>query len=184
MIKHKRLEVVTTAKRLAGHVRELDSSRPVTSALTTWDKDWEVFDPLAAVHDIAGYNHQPYHAEPDHRRVSSRIIVQTESYLRDAFRNWDLKNKHPYIIGNFVWTALDYLEELNIGRTYYKGQEKDGFHTEQLYPWHGAYCDDIDLTGLRKPISHYRDMLYNPDKTVLISLYKDVSKFIIAHKYD
>jgi beta-galactosidase len=32
-----------------------------------------------------------------------------------------------------------------------------------MYPWHAAYCGDIDLTGLRKPISHYRSMLWNPD---------------------
>ena len=150
MIERKKLEVVTTAKRTTKHVRELDSSRPVTSALTTWNKDWEIFDPLGAVYDIAGYNHQLHHAESDHGRVPSRIIMQTESYLRNAFRNWDLANKQPYIIGYFIWTALDCLGESSIGRAYYKGQGKDGFHTEQLYPWHGAYCGDIDLTGLQK----------------------------------
>ena len=25
-----------------------------------------------------------------------------------------------------------------------------------------AYCGDIDLTGWRKPVSHYRSMLHNP----------------------
>ena len=27
--------------------------------------------------------------------------------------------------------------------------------------WHGAYCGDVDVTGWRKPISHYREMLWN-----------------------
>ncbi len=90
VIERKKLEVVTTAKKLAEHVHALDSSRPVTSALTTWDKSWEIFDPLAAVHDIVGYNYQLHRAESDHERVPSRIIMQTESYPRDAFRNWDL----------------------------------------------------------------------------------------------
>jgi beta-galactosidase len=27
--------------------------------------------------------------------------------------------------------------------------------------WHGAYCGDVDITGWRKPISHYRDILWN-----------------------
>lgn len=44
VIERKKLEVITTAKRLAEHVHRLDPSRPVTSALTTWDKDWEIFD--------------------------------------------------------------------------------------------------------------------------------------------
>ena len=70
---------------------------------------------MAAVHDIVGYNYQLHRAESDHERVPSRIIMQTESYPRDAFRNWDLVNKHAYIIGDFVWTALDYLGESGIG---------------------------------------------------------------------
>ncbi len=170
VIERKKLEVVTTARKLADHVRALDPTRPVTSALTTWDKEWEIFDPLAAVHDIVGYNYQLHRAESDHERVPSRIIMQTESYPRDAFRNWDLVQNHSYILGDFVWTALDYLGESSIGRAYYKGKEKDGFHTEHLYPWHGGYCGDIDLTGLRKPISHYRDMLYNPDKKLYMAV--------------
>lgn len=170
VIERKKLEVVTTARKLTDHVRALDPTRPVTSALTTWDKEWEIFDPLAAVHDIVGYNYQLHRAESDHERVPSRIIMQTESYPRDAFRNWDLVQKHSYILGDFVWTALDYLGESSIGRAYYKGKEKDGFHTEHLYPWHGGYCGDIDLTGLRKPISHYRDMLYNPDKKLYMAV--------------
>jgi len=27
--------------------------------------------------------------------------------------------------------------------------------------WHGAYCGDVDITGWRKPISHYREMLWS-----------------------
>ena len=45
---------------------------------------------------------------------------------------------------------------------------------EIFYPWHGAYCGDIDLTGWRKPISHYREMLYNCDEGG--SLYMAVRK--------
>jgi beta-galactosidase len=29
------------------------------------------------------------------------------------------------------------------------------------YPWHSAVCGDLDLTGLRKPQSYYRDILWN-----------------------
>ena len=170
VIERKKLEVVTTAKKLAEHVHALDSSRPVTSALTTWDKSWEIFDPLAAVHDIVGYNYQLHRAESDHERVPSRIIMQTESYPRDAFRNWDLVNKHAYIIGDFVWTALDYLGESGIGRFYYKGDSEGEHYDRNQYPWHGAYCGDIDLTGWRKPISHYREMLYDSKKKLYMAV--------------
>lgn len=170
VIERKKPEAVQTAKKLADLVRKLDPTRPVTSAMTTWDKDWEIFDPLFAVHDIGGYNYQMHHAVEDHKRVPSRVIVQTESYPRDAFANWKLVNENKYIIGDFVWTALDYLGESGIGRYFYKGETEGQHYERDIYPWHGAYCGDIDLTGWRKPISHYRDLLYNENKKLYMAV--------------
>ena len=170
IIERKKHEAVETAAMLANYVRKLDPTRPVTSAMTTWDNDWEIFDPLFAVHDVGGYNYQLHRAVSDNERVPSRVIVQTESYPRDAFQNWKLVQNHNYIIGDFVWTALDYLGESGIGRWYYSG-DVTGEHWEKpLFPWHGAYCGDIDLTGWRKPISHYRSMLYNDREKLYVAV--------------
>jgi beta-galactosidase len=74
---------------------------------------------------------------------------------------WDRVQSHSYIMGDFVWTAMDYLGESGIGRYFYPG-ETEGEHWQgEFYPWHGAYCGDIDLIGWRKPISHYRNVLWN-----------------------
>lgn len=170
VIERKKLEVVTTAKKLADHVYKFDSSRPVTSALAAWDNDWEIYDPLAAVHDIVGYNYLLHRAPADHQRVPSRVIMQTESYPRDAFANWALVEDNNYIIGDFVWTAIDYLGESGIGRYYYVGETEGEHYERNHYPWHGAYCGDIDLTGWRKPISHYRELLYNSEKKLYMSV--------------
>ena len=170
IIERKKAEAVETAGKLAGLIRQIDPTRPVTSAITTWDEDWEIFDPLFAAHDVAGYNYQLHRASADHARVPSRVIVQTESYPRDAFENWKLVQENPYIIGDFVWTAMDYLGESGIGRYFYPG-ELSGQHWEKdFFPWHGAYCGDIDLTGWRKPISHYRDLLYNDGKKLYLAV--------------
>jgi beta-galactosidase len=170
IIERKKPEAVETAKMLANEVRKIDPTRPVTSAITTWDKDWEILDPLFAAHDIGGYNYQLHRAASDHKRVPSRVIVQTESYPRDAFDNWKLVQNNNYIIGDFVWTALDYLGESGIGRWYYSG-DVPGEHWERdLFPWHGAYCGDIDLVGWRKPISHYRSMLYNNNEKLYMAV--------------
>ncbi|MDE7379145.1 MAG: DUF4982 domain-containing protein [Paraprevotella sp.] len=170
IIERKKPEAVLTAHAFAGYIRKLDPTRPVTSALTTWDNTWDIYDPLAAAHDIAGYNYQLHRAESDHKRVPSRIIMQTESYPRDAFANWACVNRNTYVIGDFVWTALDYLGESGIGRYYYKGETEGEHYQRDQYPWHGAYCGDIDLTGFRKPISHYRELLYNPDKKLYMAV--------------
>jgi beta-galactosidase len=161
IIERKEPQAVETAKMLANEIRKIDPTRPVTSAMTTWDNDWNIFDPLMAAHDICGYNYQLHRAAADHHRVPSRVIVQTESYPRDAFSNWKMVQDNNYVVGDFVWTALDYFGESSIGRWYYSG-DIPGEHWEQnFFPWHGAYCGDVDLTGWRKPISHYRSMLYN-----------------------
>ena len=177
IIERKSPEAVLTAYALAGHVRKLDPTRPVTSALAAWDSDWEIYDPLAAAHDIVGYNYMIHKAQSDHERVPDRIMMQTESYPREAFNNWARVNDYPYIIGDFVWTGIDYLGESGIGRYYYTG-ETEGEHWQRPhFPWHGAWCGDIDLTGWRKPISYYREMLHFPGRNKLYLSVKEPSGY-------
>lgn len=166
----KKPEAVETSKMLANTIKKTDSTRPVTSAMTTWDNDWKVFDPLMAAHDVCGYNYQLHRASDDHQRVPSRIIVHTESYPRDAFANWKLVQDNSYIIGDFVWTSMDYLGESSIGRWYYTGDIPGEHWENDFFPWHGAYCGDIDLIGWRKPISHYRSMLYNDNQKLYLAV--------------
>ena len=162
VIERKKIEIIKTAHLLAERIRANDpQQRPVTSALAAWDRDWDIYDPLAAEHDIVGYNYMIFKAESDHERVPNRVMMQTESYPRDAWRNYQTTINHPYIIGDFVWTGLDYLGESGIGRYFYEGEVPGESWERPLYPAHAAYCGDVDLTGLRKPISYYRDLLWN-----------------------
>ncbi len=160
VIERKKIEIVTTSKKLADAVKECDPTRPVTSALAAWDKDWEIYDPLAATLGITGYNYMIHKAPSDHQRVPDRVMMQTESYPKDAFKNWAMMTDHSYIIGDFVWTGMDYLGESGIGRYWYEGDTPGEHYHRPLFPWHGSYCGDIDVTGWRKPISHYRDILH------------------------
>jgi len=34
------------------------------------------------------------------------------------------------------------------------------------FPWHGATCGDIDTTGFRKPVSHYRNIVWDRGETL------------------
>jgi beta-galactosidase len=154
-------EAVQTAKMLADAIKKIDTVRPVTSAIVDNGKEWASLDPLMAAHDVGGYNYHLWSAPADHQRVPSRMIVQTESYPKDAFTNWKLVKNNNYVIGDFVWTAMDYLGESGIGRWYYSGDVPGEHWEHDFFPWHGAYCGDIDLIGWRKPISHYRNLLYN-----------------------
>ena len=162
VIERKDIRVVYTARQMKKTIHELDTTRPVTEALCAWDRDWEIYDPHAEVLDVAGYNYMIFKHATDHERDPKRVIWQTESYPRDAFRNWAVANDFPYVVGDIVWTGLDYLGESGIGRNYYKGEREGESWIEGGQPeWHGAPCGDVDITGWRKPISHYREMLWN-----------------------
>ena len=159
VIERKDIRVVTTARQLKKYLPDL--TRPVTEALCAWDRDWEIYDPHAESLDVVGYNYMLFKHATDHERDPERVMWQTESYPRDAFRNWQTVHSQPYIVGDIVWTGLDYLGESGIGRYYYEGQTPGEHYQAKQFPWHGAYCGDVDITGWRKPISHYRDMLWN-----------------------
>lgn len=161
VIERKDIRVITTARQLKQAILEMDDTRPVTEALCAWDSDWEIYDPHFDVLDIGGYNYMIHKHASDHQRNPKRVMWQTESYPRDAFKNWKLVHDNPYIIGDIVWTGLDYLGESGIGRNYYEGERPGEHWREGGQPdWHGAYCGDVDITGWRKPISHYREMLW------------------------
>ena len=161
VIERKDIRVVTTARKLKQAILEEDNTRPVTEALCAWDDDWEIYDPHFEVLDIGGYNYMIHKHKSDHQRDPKRVMWQTESFPRDAFKNWKLVQEYPYIIGDIVWTGLDYLGESGIGRNYYEGERPGEHWREGGQPdWHGAYCGDVDITGYRKPISIYREMLW------------------------
>jgi beta-galactosidase len=171
VIERKDIRVVHTAKLLKQAILQYDTTRPVTEALCAWDRDWEIYDPHFDVLDIGGYNYMIFKHASDHQRNPKRVMWQTESYPRDAFRNWKLVHDYPYVIGDIVWTGLDYLGESGIGRNYYDG-ETPGEHWRDggVPEWHGAYCGDVDITGWRKPISHYREMLWSDSKDLYMAV--------------
>lgn len=161
VIERKDIRVVQTAKMLKRAANRIDSSRPVTEALCAWDADWEIYDPHAEVLDIAGYNYMLHKHKSDHERVPERVIWQTESYPADAFKNWQTVRDNQYVIGDIVWTGLDYLGESGIGGWRYASWPQGESWQRSQWPWHGAYCGDVDITGYRKPISYYRSLLWN-----------------------
>ena len=148
------------ARMLADRVREVDPTRPVTAGICDiWGEhgEWSQTDGLFDVLDVCGYNYRVDVYEPDHERRPERIIAATESFPPDAYDYWKAVERLPYVVGDFVWTSMDYLGEAGIGHTYFEG-EPGG----QLpgWPWNQANCGDIDLCGLKRPQSHYRDVLW------------------------
>ena len=171
VIERKDIRVIHTAKLLKQAILDCDTTRPVTEALCAWDSDWEIYDPHFDVLDIGGYNYMIFKHASDHQRNPKRVMWQTESFPRDAFKNWAVVNDFPYVVGDIVWTGLDYLGESSIGRYYYEGERPGEHWFDGGFPeWHGAYCGDVDITGWRKPISHYREVLWHNDTPLYMAV--------------
>ena len=147
------------AQALADRTRELDPTRPITSAICgsngAWP--WERTDAVFEVLDVGGYNYQEAQYRSDHERHPARIMYGAESTPREALEHWEAVQELPYVIGDFVWTSLDYLGESGIGRVYIEGKDSPSLGA---YPWHQANCGDLDLCGFKRPQSHYRDILW------------------------
>jgi beta-galactosidase len=159
-----RPDVVETAKMLGDFIRKIDPTRPITSAVNDLKPDK---DPYFATLDVAGYNYasggdhnQESLYVQDHKRVPTRIMAGTESYPLEAFGSWMAVVDNPYVMGDFVWTAFDYIGEASIGwRGYWQKQD--------FFPWNLAYCGDIDICGWKRPQSYYRDALWNENQLSL-----------------
>jgi beta-galactosidase len=153
------------AAEMAPVVRKLDDTRPITAAcnhVNRSEEGWRRVDRVFAPLDVAGYNYQLDVVDADHERLPERIICATESFPFETFRNWDMIDSRPYFIGDFVWTGIDYLGEAGLGRVFAPGEQaRDPWVGPPLFPSHGAPCGDIDLTGWRKPNSHYRNILWD-----------------------
>jgi beta-galactosidase len=173
-------------KQLSERVRKLDNTRPVTQALTEffYPAGWESSAPAYELLDVCGYNYGLSNYESDHRKYPERVMIATESYPIDAFDYWKAVEKYPYVIGDFVWTSMDYFGEVLIGNSGYSPGSKSkvagippgfklpaGINIFDLqdkrpssWPAFVAWCGDIDITGEKKPQMLYRDILWNNNK--------------------
>jgi beta-galactosidase len=159
---------IETSKKLGDFVRDLDPSRSVTAAVNKLSPDK---DPFFATLDIAGYNYayggdhnNQSIFEIDHKRVPDRIMYCSESFPLEAYGAWMNVLDFPYVFGDFVWTGFDYLGEASIGWLGY-------LHRDNFYPWHHAFCGDIDICGFKRPQSFYRDVLWQHEEGYPLSVF-------------
>ncbi|OIQ90068.1 beta-galactosidase BoGH2A precursor [mine drainage metagenome] len=159
-------------RQLVQFVHRADSTRPVTAAIPyIYDypeitEHWKGNYPALAALDVAGYNYAWPEYGNDHARFPNWVMMQTESYPRDALQIWRETDRLPYVIGDFVWSGMDYLGESGIGHSTYIPSAADPATTgqsdwEQMpWPWWISWCGDLDITGVKKPQSYYRDVVW------------------------
>ncbi len=188
-------EGIRIGKQLAGHVKTLDHTRPVTEAVTSiftpngWENSAEIFGVL----DVSGYNYQPQRYEEDHEKFRDRIMYGSESFPLDAYEYWKAVEKNPFVIGDFVWTAQDYIGEVALAHSNYVPEKEKAIFklpdysiptTTKIFdmmegmpsawPNYVAWCGDFDLTGEKKPQMLYRDVLWD-NSTIEMNVHEPIA---------
>ena len=100
-----RLAVI--ARELVEIVHGLDTTRPVTSALSFPELSNRTG--FADVLDVVGYNYKEQFYPEDHAKYPGRVIYGSEN-SKDP-EAWYAVRDNDYICGQFLWTGVDFLGE-------------------------------------------------------------------------
>lgn len=157
------------SKQLADTVRRLDPTRPVTQGGASNIGNTEELNSTDHL-DIGSIHYQ--HDYSDLRaKYPNKPFVQCESHVGTLYDDWKLVTDNNFAIGDFTWTAWDYIGEAGIGATIAlpPGSEElpTDPHLSRLtlygtvpYPWYTAGCGDLDLIGQRRGQNLYRNVVW------------------------
>ncbi|MCR2783536.1 MULTISPECIES: glycoside hydrolase family 2 TIM barrel-domain containing protein [unclassified Microbacterium] len=140
---------------------QIQASPPVTS------RTEESFSVL----DVAGMNYGVARYEMDRELFPDRVIVGTETWPGDIDVNWQLVRNNAHVLGDFTWTGFDYLGEAGAGVLRYKEPDtelRSTFATD--FPGLTAFTGDLDITGFRRPVSYYREIVFGLRRTPYIAV--------------
>lgn len=137
------------ARKLVAICHEEDPTRPVTAACD--QSHVATRNGFMDALDLAGYNyidrlHGTSTYAPERARFPRRLILGTET--TSALHYWLGVRDNDYVIGDFIWTGIDYLGE------------------SRQPPRRGSRSGFLDLAGGKKP-SFYQRAAYWRDDPVL-----------------
>ena len=122
--------------------------------------------PIINALDIAGYNYGSGRYPLEEKQHPERIIFGSETFPQDIYKNWEMVKKYPYLLGDFMWTAWDYLGEAGIGCWSYTG----GMPFNRPYPWVLAGPGVIDICGTPDGACRYASTVWGLEKAPRIAV--------------
>lgn len=114
--------------------------------------------------DLVGYNYASGRYAIDAKKYPDRIVFGSETFPQDIYKNWEAVKKYPTVIGDFMWTAWDYLGEAGIGAWSYDG----GVPFNRPYPWLIGGGGVINILGIPDGSCRYASTVWGKtDKPVI-----------------
>ncbi|GAA1924770.1 glycoside hydrolase family 2 TIM barrel-domain containing protein [Microbacterium aoyamense] len=127
----------------------------------------------AAVLDIAGFNYADSRYRGDGVDHPHRVVVGSETFPERIDVMWSLVTELPHVIGDFTWTGWDYLGEAGIGRVdYTDAEDYVATGTVGPYPYRLAESGDLDITGFRRTVSYYREIVFGLRRDPYIAVHR------------
>lgn len=126
----------------------------------------ELSSPFLNRLDIAGYNYGSGRYPLEAKAHPDRVVFGSETFPQDIWKNWEMVKKYPYLIGDFMWTAWDYLGEAGIGAWSYTG----GMPFNRPYPWILGGAGVIDILGNPDASCRYAAVVWNKIKQPVIGV--------------
>ncbi len=140
--------------------------------------EWEFYsEPFVNGLDVVGYNYQERRYPKDHEMFPERVMLGTENFPRQIGIHWPMIENTPHLLGDFTWTAVDYLGEAGIGNTIFVDPEDPILRQGSFgalgrglgFPWRLAHDADVDINGEILPQGNYRKVVWGSEKTYLYS---------------
>ena len=116
----------------------------------------ELTSPFLDSLDIAGYNYASGRYPLEGRAHPERIVFGSETFPQDIYKNWKMVEQYPYLIGDFMWAAWDYLGESGIGAWSYTG----GMPFNRPYPWLLSGAGVVDILGVPDVSCRYAQVVW------------------------
>jgi beta-galactosidase len=110
--------------------------------------------------DASGINYSEARYAVDAEKNPNRVEYGSETFPGALDRLWALVEQYPHVIGDFAWTAWDYMGEAGVGRAVYADDPIQNTGITAPYPFLTADCGTIDITGVRRPISYWRETVW------------------------
>ncbi len=130
------------------------------NALACSDVATRRIEESSAALDVLGINYAEGRYGPDAEAFPHRVLVGSETFPSQIGTLWPMVEAHANVIGDFTWTGWDYLGEVGIGATAYADDPDAVAALEREFPWRFAWCGDLDVTGHRRPVSYYREIVF------------------------
>jgi beta-galactosidase len=165
---------VEIAATLREAILALDRSRPITAGVN--GPTGKAGEPARRNLDVVGYNYAHGAFEADHAANPDLVFMSTEQYARAIHDGWQVAKAHSYVLGEFVWTGMDYLGEVGAGSSILRPISEQGKPANPIlytiflwdYPAFQGGCGEVDILGRRKPQGLYRDVLWGRNPLELL----------------